>query len=161
MTWRVPVATQEPVQTRAAYSTTRTVNINGPGDAGASDYSLRVTCPSGHRYRIVSVVWRNDWNADTDQYMSCGIWTNQPARNQVWRHYFAPFVAAARYTGAGIIGGADSTMTFSDGAQPYSETTIALPDMILEDDWYFEITANNVGAVSNYNMYVTYEDLVL
>jgi len=157
----VPVRTQEPIHVVGARSTTRTVNINGVGDVGAGDYELIVTCPSGHRYRIIGVVWRNDWNADTDQYMKLSYITNQPVKNVVYTHYCAPYVAQGRYTGAGCIGGSESNVTFSEGAQPYSETTVRLPDIVLEDDWYFVLAAHNVGAASTYNLYVTYEDMVL
>jgi len=159
MSFRFPVTTQDPVRTIGAYSTTRTVVVRGTGTG--ADVAHRLTCPPGHRYRVTGITWRNAYNADTDQYMKAAYVTNQPINNILWQHYFAPYVAAALYTGAGCIGGAEATITFSDGAQAYSETVVSLPDIILEDAWYFELTAYNLEATSTYGLYITYEDLVL
>ena len=155
----VPVKTQEPIQIRPSSGIVRTEYYNAPLTAVVTDYTYRLTVPSGKRFLILGIVYRCVMNADTDQYLQVAFVNDMPSYNIVYLTRCSPYTANGIYVGSLALGSSEGASTLTDGAITYYEQRIGLPGIVLQGNWSLDFIFNNFDTNSSANVYITYEEL--
>lgn len=166
MSLRIPVTTQEPQQTRELRGEMRMRAANAPNAGGSG--TLLLTVPLGHRWRIVAMQTRvqYDTGADTNQYVTYGMNAPQAVATGQ-RSYFSAwdctYILPTTIYHLVAFAGADSNITDVISAVGVTERykTRPLPEIWLEPDSQVYWGWNNFGAGDDGTFYIVYEEIAV
>lgn len=163
MSFRLPVNTQEPVQTREQVapiyrSIVRSYNsaVSGGGDI----ILINEVVKPGYAYRILSLVYRAARSNDNDQYIELSVRRDPPMNANYIVMKVAPYVAGALYTGTIGLGSSTYDVVINDAPSIFYEHHEGLPNILVTEGMEIRVTAFNMdGLADTIGVYLNYEEI--